>query len=402
MAESPQGELCHDGYWEDELCCKGSPAEEPCADICSEAQPCCDCCLDVADDLYMQGYLQALIDLHYHEHCVTICYECGIVYVANLPNNCLVARSIMQFLADFPGVQCVIVDQCCEKCKPVVHPTVECDCCKIGGIWFPQSTLLYQPMIADPRQVMFGGAYRFHDQVLGSRVGVAKFGDCFPFFRWLEVGPLCGDAQIGIEAGVWAVFKFGDKNLEGTSGDKVALINADYLVGVPLTYAAGNYSFRLRPYHISSHLGDEFLCHMEAPADFRVNPSREAIDFFTSYQLSEALRLYAGIGYNFHSNMTFPIKPWYVEYGGELRLLGHRNLFYCLYVQPFFAFYIRNWQDTNWEFDGTYLLGFEASKLQGLGRKMRIYLEWHDGFCFEGQFSKLRDHYFAACLAYGF
>ncbi len=352
-----------------------------------------------ADDTYMQGYLQALVDLHYNEHHVNVCVKGGTVYVSNLPNNCLISRSIVRFLADFPGVECVVIDQHCTICKHVDHPTPWYDCCKIGGIWFPQANELFQPLIADPRQVRFGGEWRFHDTALGTRVGVAQFGDTFPFFRWLDVGPCCGDLQFALDAGAWAVFKFGDPRLGGGSSDRVALINTDFLCAFSFTYAAGNWSWRLRYYHISSHLGDELL--VSIPID-RVNPSREAIDYIMSYQIIDALRLYGGLGINTRTDESFRVKPLYFEGGAELRLLGQRNLFQCLYLQPFLAMDFQLWQDRRWQPDATYMIGLEISKLQGLGRKARVYAIYHDGFSFEGQFSKLRTEYFGLGLSWGF
>ncbi len=380
--------------------CAALCAAEEKTDAQARADALCCGCILWEDDTYMQGYLQALIDLHFLEHRAIVCVEGCTIYVSNLPNNCLVARSIVRFLADFPGVDRVIVDQNCKKCKPVKHPTPDLDCCNIQGIWFPQGNELYPPMIADPRQVLSGAAWRFHDDIIGSRVGAVKFGDPFPIFRWLNVGPCCGDLQLGFEGGAWAIFKFGDPSLSQGACDGVALINTDFLAGIPLTYACGCWAFRLRFYHISSHLGDEFLVSM--PVMARVNPSREALDFFASYQMTDAIRVYGGIGVNTRSDCTFTVKPLYFEYGAELRLLGRRNLYQCLYIQPYLAMHIRNWQDLRWRFDGTYQMGIEVSKLQGLGRKARFFVEYHDGFSFEGQFSKMRTEYVSIGLTYGY
>ncbi len=49
------------------------------------------------------------------------------------------------------------------------------------------------------------------------------------------------------------VFQF---DLSAPSSD---LINTDYVVGVPLSWRSGGWSTRVRLYHQSSHLGDEFL-----------------------------------------------------------------------------------------------------------------------------------------------
>ena len=58
-------------------------------------------------------------------------------------------------------------------------------------------------------------------------------------------------------------------------------------------------------------------------------------------------------------------------------------------------------QTNHWQFDFTTQLGYEWSKLQGVGRKMRIFLEYHKGYS-EGQFFKDRTQYGAIRLSWGF
>jgi len=269
----------------------------------------------------------------------------------------------------------------------------------MGGIWFPQSTELFAPLVADPRQIRFGLGWRFHDEVFNSSVAEADFGDTFPIYRWFNVGPWCGDLQVGIEGGVFAVFQFCPE-LAKTEGDEIALLNADYYVGIPVTYAAGCWSYRLRLYHVSSHLGDEYMC--THPWFERLNPSREAVDLFASWQLTEQIRLIGGVGVNVHSNRNFYIAPLYFDCSFELRALGRRCLTHCLYFQPYLAAYFRFWQDVKFHPDATYVAGVELSKLQGVGRKIRAYIEWHDGFSLEGQFMKMRTEYLALALSFGF
>ena len=48
---------------------------------------------------------------------------------------------------------------------------------------------------------------------------------------------------------------FSQFDLSAPSSD---LINTDYVVGVPLSWRSGGWSTRVRLYHQSSHLGDEF------------------------------------------------------------------------------------------------------------------------------------------------
>ncbi|MBI2743508.1 MAG: DUF1207 domain-containing protein [Chlamydiales bacterium] len=348
-------------------------------------------------DTYLEGYIQALVDMHYYEQRVRVIVKDHHVYLSNLPHNDLLSNSILAFVSGVPGVKSVEVKEPSkaelEQSKKLTEP-------RVGGVWFPQSTVLYPPMIADPREPMYYVAYRGADKVVGKVAAAVAMGDDFPLFRWRDVFRWHGDLQIGIQAGIWAVFNYQDvphKSNHETS----ELINTDYLVGIPLSYAADRWAFRARIYHISSHLGDEFLVNHPSFLHKRKNPSFEAIDFFTSYQFSKDFRGYFGPGVIVHSDDSFPMKTFYVEYGMELRLFGKKLDYHRLYGTPFLAIHLENWQVRNWSLDTTIKAGYELSKLQGVGRKMRIYADYHQGFSYEGQFFKKRVKYYEIGLSWG-
>lgn len=353
--------------------------------------------VEESPDSYFEGYLQALIDMHYYEHKVVVLVHDKVVWIANMPKNELLSKSIVSFIKDVPGV-------CEVKVLNGVPPKIIEDREKyvnrprLSGIWFPQATELYQPMIANPRAVIYGIGYRGGDHVISDSVIYVNLGDDFPVYRWVDVLKWHGDLQIGIEAGIWSVFDVSVKKPNINGG--TALVNTDFYCGIPLAYAVNKWAFRFRIYHISSHLGDEFL--VNHPGFVRVNPSFEAIDLFTSYQASEAIRLYLGPGFILHSDSSFPLKRAYIEYGGEARFLGRRIHFHRLYGNCIIGVYFRNWQYHDWKIDGTYIAGYEWSKLQGVGRNIRILGSFHHGFSLEGQFQRRKTSYGTIGIAYGF
>jgi hypothetical protein len=73
-----------------------------------------------------------------------------------------------------------------------------------------------------------------------------------------------------------------------------------------------------------------------------------------------------------------------------------------LYGTCFIALLWRNLEQLHYRFDGTYRAGYEFSKMQGIGRKFRVYIGYHHGYSLEGQFAKMRTHYFEYNLNYGF
>ncbi|MEX0961863.1 MAG: DUF1207 domain-containing protein [Simkaniaceae bacterium] len=350
--------------------------------------------LEEQSDAYLEGYIQAMIDATYYDMNVIVYVKERVVYLYNLPNNKMLKSSIVNFVEDIPEVECVIAE---DEMPPEVVADIEETTVRpqLKGVWFPQNTVLFQPIIADPWEPTYSAGYRWGDDQLGAKVVAVSYGDEFPIFRWFDVFPVHGDLQIGITAGVWSTFKMNAQ----TQGAFSELVNTDYLVGPMLTYAFDKWSFRLRFYHISCHLGDEFL--VNHPFYPRVNPSMEAIDFFTACQITKGIRLYFGPGWVIHSDDSFKIAPFYIEWGGESRFWGRKYYYHQLYGSFFLAVNFRNWQENDWAFDVSTLLGYEWSKLQGVGRKIRIFGEWHDGYC-EGQFFKDRCSWLSVRLAWGF
>jgi hypothetical protein len=130
--------------------------------------------------------------------------------------------------------------------------------------------------------------------------------------------------------------------------------------------------------------------------------SQEALDITASWQASNDLRLYAGGGSLVHSDRRFKIAPWYVLWGFEVRVLGYRSTYHQLYGTPVFAIFCTNTQDHRWSIDSNFLLGYEWSKLQGIGRKLRLDVEYHNGYAPDGQWAKEQTNYTTLRFSYGF
>lgn len=352
-------------------------------------------CIQYATDPYFEGYLQALVDTSYMEQRVIVIVKSRKVWLANKPANEVLANSVKAFVEDVPGVDSVYW---LEGVPPEEEELRDRYVCRphTTGVWFPQMTELFQPLIADPRNVTYILGYRSGDAVIGKSCINIALGDDFGVYRWIDLF-WNGDLQVGIESGIWSVFNMDPHpNFQGGT----ELVNTDFYFGIPITYARGPWSFRLRGYHISGHLGDEYM--VNHPNVVRVNPSIEAVDFFASYQLSQAIRLYVGPGVYVHSDPTYKWQPMYIEYGTEARFFGHKFYTQKLHGTFFLAMHWRNLQQLNWNFDGTYRAGYELGKIQGIGRKFRAWVGYHHGYSLEGQFAKLRDHYWEFDLNYGF
>lgn len=91
------------------------------------------------------------------------------------------------------------------------------------------------------------------------------------------------------------------------------LAATDYRAGIPLTYGTKYWQYKLAYYHISSHLGDNYIVD-----GYRVPPVnyvRDEIVLGISYRPICSVRLYGEAGWAFHRGKT--TDPWEFQFGAE-------------------------------------------------------------------------------------
>ncbi len=319
----------------------------------------------------------------------------------------------------FPLIFCLIVQSCIAHC---LHGTQGCDCsCRdmvyaqnvfcmpcdpvndceyalkngLRGMWMPEDPVLFQPFAADPREIDYSVGLRWNDRVIAKTAIDISYGDTFPIYRFYQIPcHIPGQMQFELQGALWGVF---DPFCEET-----ALVNTDYYVGLVTTWRCNTWSARARFYHVSSHLGDEFL--LEHPGYDRRNPSAEYVDLFISKYVTPDLRFYGGAGVIVHQDSSFVCKRFYAEGGFEVHFhqLGFVGIRNRVLVNPFFALHLRYSADFRHHVDQTYALGYEIQKLSGLYRRMRAYFEYHDGYSLEGQFCHKPTSYLSFRLSYGY
>jgi hypothetical protein len=93
--------------------------------------------------------------------------------------------------------------------------------------------------------------------------------------------------------------------------DSSPVIACDYRVGIPVVYANGNWQFKTGYYHISAHLGDEYMDLY--PNVQRINYMRDAVMLGVGYFWTENLRLFAETDWAFGADGG--AKPWEFQFG---------------------------------------------------------------------------------------
>lgn len=153
--------------------------------------------------------------------------------------------------------------------------------------------------------------YALWDATLGGRVGILRYGNRDVFNPEGFQIDAEGSAQVRLDI-----------------RNNVDVQAVDFRGGIPLTYGVGPHRFKFGYYHLSSHLGDEFL--LDFPAYPRLNFARDVLIFGYSYYWTQKLRLYAETGWAFYTDVS---QPWEFQFGVDwapTRPTGFRG-------EPFFA-----------------------------------------------------------------
>jgi hypothetical protein len=163
----------------------------------------------------------------------------------------------------------------------------------------------------------------------GAEVEVA-IGVSLPVYRLAGRSPQ--DALVvGAEASAFARFTLQVLERE--------LVATDWVFAVPVIWHRGHHWMRLRYYHTSSHLGDEYARRFDLEG---VNFARDAVDALGLVRLTRAAGAYLGVrwAYNVHPEES---RRWTARVGMQLGHLSGRSA-----VIPYAAADLEVEQDTDW------------------------------------------------------
>lgn len=162
--------------------------------------------------------------------------------------------------------------------------------------------LIYRPYLAGPKESRLSGqvVYPQHgdwlwEATLGNQVGLLRWGSQDPLSpRGVQLDAE-GSAQVRLDI-----------------NDDVEVRSVDFRGGLPLTFGYGRHRTKLGYYHLSSHLGDEFL--LRYPAYDRLNYSRDTLILGHAIYLAPEVRVYGEAGWAFYSDIA---KEWEFQFGFE-------------------------------------------------------------------------------------
>ncbi len=230
----------------------------------------------------------------------------------------------------------------------------------------------YLPLLlADPRQPTIAGKllYAFDSpSAFGSILeGDVALGASLPLY--LLAGQSREDGLVlGVEAGVFARF-----NLETRAKE---LITSDWVVVVPLVWHRGRHWIRLRYYHSSAHLGDEYMQLFEVD---RVAHARDIAEVLGWLQASPSVGVYAGGGWAFRVDPPED-EPFTIRLGAQAESRIQHT------VRPYAAADAYLDQDNDWKPRINIQIGVRLA-FAGSSRLVRVAAELLTGPTPQGQFN---------------
>jgi hypothetical protein len=165
--------------------------------------------------------------------------------------------------------------------------------------------LMYQSYLAGNREPRIGSqivSERNHgwlwDGTVGGRVGILRY---------------------GTDNSVWPQgWQF---DIEGAAFPRLDLehnedlISVDFRAGFLSTTRLGPWETKIGYYHLSSHLGDEYMIRYPSSLATRLNYSRDSLIAGVAVYMNPSLRLYSEVGWAFYDDGG--AKPWEFQFGAD-------------------------------------------------------------------------------------
>ncbi len=205
--------------------------------------------------------------------------------------------------------------------------------------------LIYPSYLAGPQEPRLCGVWNYErdwgwmcDATLGGRASVLRYGT--------QNSVLPEGFEIAVEGGAHLRLDY-ERDMD--------MLATDYRVGVPLTYGTKRFQYKLAYYHVSSHLGDEYILRKDPnPKRDRINYVRDSIVLGIAYRPHRDIRLYGETACAFYRGDK--TDPWEFQFGIEYSPNYPSN---GIYGAPFFAINAHLLQELDFGGNLTVQLGWQ-------------------------------------------
>ncbi|HEV8586138.1 MAG TPA: DUF1207 domain-containing protein [Methylomirabilota bacterium] len=331
-----------------------------------------------SEDAFVAGYAAAILERELNITAPSLRVENGVISVqASDLVGADRARVVAALKAVRGAARVEILEPGAPPPVPVPPLTAETTPPRVLSEWqtgMLPGGALFKPLVADPRWPHFAASYqhRLRDPQVTDAAAVS-FGETFSLYR-----DRLGDGwwELGIQAGVFAVFDLGAPSMD--------LVNADYLIAIPVSYRSGDFSAMFRLFHQSSHLGDEFLLRTKFN---RVNLAYESVDLKASYEFGDLARVYAGVGFLFDQEPS-NLDPWSLQYGVEFKSPWPGDTRW----RPIAAVDLQHREENAWSTDFSARAGVQLDGVLAT-RNLQLLIEYFRGRSPNGQFYRDKIEY---------
>jgi len=339
------------------------------------------------DDRYLAGYAAAVLEMRFGAHAPAPRVRDGVLVLDPAVLEGHDAEAVVAALERIEGLEVRLAgaDAGGPAAAPAPPPPPDGETAPADARLGPLPTRsVFRARLADPRWPHFSAsAQAYQDDRELENVAATNMGTSLPLYGWEALG---AHWQLGLHAGVFSIF-----DLDSESFD---LINADYLVGVPIGVRRGPFSAQVRLFHQSSHLGDEFLLRNRVE---RINLSYEAVDVLLSADVLDWVEVYGGAGAIIRSEPD--LQAFSVQ--GGVQTLPRRGLLPGP-LSPVLALDLKAAEETDWDLDYSLRAGVEIHNAPLAERRLQFLFEYFNGRSPNGQFFARTIEYFGVGVHFYF
>lgn len=247
--------------------------------------------------------------------------------------------------------------------------------------WLPDE-LTFPAYLASGRESRLGAVWSYEkghgwlwDIALGGHVGIFRYGDDDPDlpFGW----------QLDMEGAAFPRLDLDSQR---------QMMASDFRFGVPLSMRQGAIEAKLAYYHLSSHLGDDFI--RENPGAIPVDYAHDVAVLAVGLRVIENIRAYAEAGYAFYRKGG--AKPWEFQFGVDWSRVRPESFF----GSPFFAVNGRIREEVDFGGSLTAQAGWQR-RGEG-GNLLRLGFQYFNGKSDAYQFFTEHEEHFGLGLWYDF
>ncbi len=236
---------------------------------------------------------------------------------------------------------------------------------------------IYAPYLADPRQSRTSTKVQFPIEPKKGNITIENvLGSQRPLALWTNPDDPNEEAEIFIEAAAFSRFDVTkDWDMDGV----------DYRFGFPFAYRYGDVAMKLHFWHLTSHIGDEYLSREKDRK--RDSYHLDELSLALSWHLAPRFRLYGEIGYGFYTGPA--TEEGRVQLGAEW--LGEP---WGEKTTPFAAADVQTREEIDWHGNVCVAAGVIFRSRPDVPG-FRFLVEYYRGHDQQTQFKGNREHYVA-------